>query len=101
MRPCAADPDWYARLLQRNGEEGKVLDLVKAALIAEGLSAPQTGDHLECFIEHRTAGLWIGLLSDSCKAVIIDVADAYPQNHASTGETIQRDRLARDFPGAP
>jgi hypothetical protein len=86
---------------QRNGEEGKVFDFVKAAFVAEGLSAPQTGDHLECFIKHRTAGLRIGLLSDTCEAVIIDVADAYPKNHSATGEIIQRDRFACDFPGTP
>jgi hypothetical protein len=43
----------------------------------------------------------MGLLSDARKAVIIDIADAYPQNHPAIGEIIQRDRFARDFPGTP
>src|SRR6266849_9294145 len=75
--------------------------MVVLAIVAERLTAPQAIQYIQAFVEYLRPFFAIQLFADFREAAIVGYAQSNGQDEAPIGEVIERDGLARYFPGSP
>src|SRR6266849_1328930 len=75
--------------------------MVVFAIVTERLTTPQAIEDIEAFVEYLRPFFTIQLFPDFREATIVGYAQSNGQDEAPIGEVIERDGLARHFPGSP
>src|SRR5260370_18476119 len=75
--------------------------MVVLAIVAERLTAPQAIQYIQAVVEYLRSLFAIQLCPDFREATIVGYAQSNGQDEAPIGEVIERDGLARHFPGSP
>ena len=71
------------------------MHLIVTALVTEGLAAPQTGQDIQCLVEHRAASLQITFFTQ-VRALSGASTDADAQHQPTPRQPIRCSRLVLD-----